>query len=136
MNDRMIVMKNWLDNIKNVCSKEQMKEICYGILMYGLYDEKTESSDPMVQMGLNFVLPQISNMLNAYESSKEYGKTHGKKKIVDDDKVYELACQGLSGLKIAEELGVGKTTIYDSDGWKRFKGNKISGKTSEIPFNF
>lgn len=114
-------MKKWIDSVRNTCNDEQLKEICYGIIMYGLYGIKIDTADPTVKISLSFVLPQIDNMNKSYEKKADVGSSVGRKKQVDDMAVYKLAREGKTGLEIAALLGLSKTVVYDSPGWKNRK---------------
>ena len=46
------------------------------------------------------------------------GKNYGRKKIVDDNAVKQLAQEGMRAKDIAEKLNVSVDTIYHSNGWK------------------
>ena len=45
-------------------------------------------------------------------------KTAGRKKKLDSQKVYALAREGKTAQEIADELGVSKSSIDKSEGWK------------------
>ena len=44
--------------------------------------------------------------------AKEKGVYKGRKPTVDNDKIRELAKQGLQKTVIAKELGIGRATVY------------------------
>ena len=44
--------------------------------------------------------------------AKEKGVYKGRKPTVDNDKIRELASQGLQKTAIAKELGIGRATVY------------------------
>ena len=46
-------------------------------------------------------------------------KSGGRKKKLDDKKVYELAKEGLTAQEVADKLGVSKSSIDKSEGWKK-----------------
>ena len=51
---------------------------------------------------------QMEGILKA----KEKGVYKGRKPTVDNDKIRELAKQGLQKTAIAKELGIGRATVY------------------------
>lgn len=118
MRNKVVIMSNWLEQFKD-CSLEQQKEICYGMLMYGIKEEYIKSDDPVVNVALNFITPQIDAMQDIYDKQVKTGRQGGRPGKIDNKKVWELAREGKNGSQISEELGVPKTTIYSSEGWKK-----------------
>jgi hypothetical protein len=45
-------------------------------------------------------------------------KTAGAKKKVNDKKIYEMARDGKTSREIATELGLSKSSVDHSDGWR------------------
>ena len=135
--DKFVIMKNWIDYVKDSCSEEELKEYIYGIVKYGLYEEEYKSSNSLVNVSLKFVLPQIDKMQEKYSERVAYGKTKGRKKLTDDVRIWELAQEGKNGQQIAEELGINAKTIYGSEGWKN-RNNKdyLGDKNDEGEFSF
>lgn len=122
MKDRVVIERAWLEKFKDMCNEEQLKEISYGLLQYGLYENSLDSSDPVVNVALNFIEPQIDNMQTAYEKKVNGGKVNGRPAKIDKKKVWELARQGTSAADIAQELGVESVkSIYSNEGWKKRK---------------
>ena len=127
--DRILIMSNWIDNVKEMLNEDQLKEFCYAILMYGLYEEYHKSNDVAVQMALNFVLPQIDMMLDSYEEKKQMGQKVGRKKTIDDIQVWKMFREGVKGADIAKKLGKTPTAIYHSEGWQeRLNDNYLNDK--------
>ena len=118
MKDKMMVMTSWLDKFNNICNEEQQKEICYRILRYGLYGENVNSEDAVVNLAMNFIVPQIDNMQESYSKKVAAGNSYGRPKVADDVAIWKLAREGKNGRKIAEELGINDKTVYSSRGWK------------------
>ena len=52
-------------------------------------------------------------------------KTAGRKKKIDDQKVYELAREGKTAQEVADELGVSKSAIDKNEGWKNRKNDEF-----------
>lgn len=117
-------MKNWLDQIEKNGNEEQKKEIVWAIVKYGLEEEYNKTDDPVVNMALDFILPQIDNMKDKYNSQIEQGKKGGRPKTIDDAEIWRMAHEeGLNGSEIASRLGVPKSTVYSTVGWKERKNN-------------
>lgn len=134
--DRVIVMKHWIDSVKNMLNEQQMQEFSYAILMYGLYEEYHKSNDVAVQMALNFVWPQIDMMIEGYEEKREMGKKMGRKKTVDDTVVWQMFQEGKKAPEIAKLLDKPPQTIYSSEGWReRFNKDYLEERENKI-FDF
>lgn len=124
----MVVMRQWLDKFKEICTEEQEKEICYAIMEYGLYGRKVESEDAGVQLAINFIIPQIDFMQTSYEKKIDFGKKVGRPSTIDKMAVWTLAREGKTAAEIAEELGVENyRNIYENDGWKNRKNALYQG---------
>lgn len=124
MKDRVVIERAWLEKFKDMCNEEQLKEICYGLLQYGLYENGLESEDPVVSVALNFIEPQIDNMQMAYEKKVNGGKVNGRPAKIDKRRVWELAREGLSAQDIAATLGIESVkSIYSNEGWKQRKND-------------
>ena len=39
MRDSVVVMRNWIEQVESLCNEEQLRELCYNLLRYGLYEE-------------------------------------------------------------------------------------------------
>lgn len=115
----VVVMRQWLEQFREICNEEQQKEICYNILEYGLFGNKIESADAGVQLAMNFILPQIDAMQASYGKKVESAKKAGRPSTIDKFAVWKLARKGLTAAQIASELGVANyRSIYENDGWK------------------
>lgn len=124
----MVVMRQWLDKFKEVCNEEQQKEICYGIMEYGLYGNKIESEDAGVRLAMNFILPQIDFMQTSYDKKIDLGKKVGRPSKIDKMSVWQLAREGKTAIQIAEELGIENyRNVYENDGWKNRKNAQFEG---------
>lgn len=120
MRDSMRVMSSWLTSCESL-PVEQQKEIYFQLIRYGIYGEEPNSNDPMVKMAMNFIVPQIDNMKVSYDKKVEIGKTTGRRKLVSDEVVWELANEGKRAPDISEMLGINVKTIYSSPGWRERK---------------
>lgn len=117
MKDRVVIERTWLEKFKDICNEEQLKEISYRLLQYGLYEEELVSNDAVVNVVLNFVKPQIDNMQAAYEKKIAKGENLGRHATIDSKMVYLMAQEGKKAGEIAEELGQKVKSIYSNKGW-------------------
>ena len=115
---KVVIMKDWLDLIEKRCSPNQVKEICYKLLQYGLNEKYEESEDLVVNIMLDTFCPQIDAMQETYRERVVQASRGGRPAALDNKMVWELAKQGLTGTDIAEKLGVPKSTVYSSAGWR------------------
>lgn len=115
-----IVHREWLDSIKNL-PIEQQDKIIAEFVRYGTDLGLKHPDDALTQSFVNILKSRIDFSKNKYEKKVQAGKSAGRKKKVDDDEILRLALAGMKSAEIAEKLGVSKSTIDHSDGWKRRK---------------
>ncbi len=115
---KMVVMRDWLDQVEKRANQEQMKEFCYRMIKYGIDERYEESEDPLVNVLMDMYFPQIDAMQEAYEAKVAQAQKGGRPSKLDHKMVWTLAKQGFNGNDIAVKLGVPKTTVYSSPGWK------------------
>lgn len=115
-----IVHREWLDSIKNL-PIEQQDKIIAEFVRYGTDLGLKHPDDALTQSFVNILKSRIDFSKNKYEKKVQAGKSAGRKKKVDDDEILRLALGGMKSMEIAEKLGVSKSTIDHSDGWKRRK---------------
>lgn len=115
-----IVHREWLDSIKNL-PIEQQDKIIAEFVRYGTDLGLKHPDDALTQSFVNILKSRIDFSKNKYEKKIQAGKSAGRKKKVDDDEILRLALGGMKSAEIAEKLGVSKSTIDHSDGWKRRK---------------
>lgn len=115
-----IVHREWLDSIKNL-PIEQQDKIIAEFVRYGTDLGLKHPDDVLTQSFVNILKSRIDFSKNKYEKKVQAGKSAGRKKKVDDDEILHLALEGMKSAEIAEKLGVSKSTIDHSDGWKRRK---------------
>lgn len=113
-----IVHREWLDSIKNL-PIEQQDKIIAEFVRYGTDLGLKHPDDALTQSFVNILKSRIDFSKNKYEKKVQAGKSAGRKKKVDDDEIFRLALGGMKSAEIAEKLGVSKSTIDHSDGWKR-----------------
>ena len=115
-----IVHREWLDSIKNL-PIEQQDKIIAEFVRYGTDLGLKHPDDALTQSFVNILKSRIDFSKNKYEKKVQAGKVSGRKKRVDNDEILRLALGGMKSAEIAEKLGVSKSTIDHSDGWKRRK---------------
>lgn len=115
-----IVHREWLDSIKNL-PIEQQDKIIAEFVRYGTDLGLKHPDDALTQSFVNILKSRIDFSKNKYEKKVQAGKSAGRKKKVDDDEILRLALRGMKSAEIAEKLGVSKSTIDHSDGWKKRK---------------
>lgn len=115
-----IVHREWLDSIKNL-PIEQQDKIIAEFVRYGTDLGLKHPDDALTQSFVNILKSRIDFSKNKYEKKVQAGKSAGRKKKVDDDEILHLALGGMKSAEIAEKLGVSKSTIDHSDGWKKRK---------------
>lgn len=120
MVDTFIMRGEWIDNIDTLPLDMQDKVLAE-IVRYGTGKATQYDNDPIVFSIVNGYKGSINNSINEYEKKLEMSKTAGRKKKLDDQKVYELARAGKTAQEVANELGVSKSSIDKSDGWKNRK---------------
>lgn len=117
MVDTFIVRGEWLENIETL-PLEMQDKILAEIVRYGTRKPMRYEDDAVVFSIVNGYKGRIDSTIKDYESKLDMSKTAGRKKKVDDMKIYELAKQGKTAQIIADELGVSKSTVDKSTGWK------------------
>ena len=115
--NRFVFYGEWLENIKDLPVDVQDKIIAE-IVRYGTETERQHLDDLNVSMAVNFTKGAIDRSKGEYLKKIEAGKTHGRKKATDDEAIYNLARQGKKSNEIAEVLGISKSSVDHSDGWK------------------
>ena len=107
-----IFHSDWLDSIQGLTIDEQDKVIGE-IVRYGVGLEPAHEEATVVAL-VKMVMGRIDFSKEKYEAKKG----GGSKKKVDDREIYELARQGKSSKEIAEILGVSKSAVDHSEGWR------------------
>ena len=118
MVDKMVIMSAWFSKFWDVCDEKQKKEICYGIIKYGLFGDEYVPDDGIAEIALSFIYPQITNMRNGYEKMVEKGKRGGRRPNERNAEIWKLARDGKKVSEIARLLDMPEKTVYRSPGWK------------------
>lgn len=124
MTDTFIMRGEWVKNIATLPIEVQDK-ILAEIVRYGTRQPTMYDDDPIIFSIVNGYKSSIDNTINDYEQKLTMSKTAGRKKRIDDQKVYELAREGKTAQEIADELGVSKSAIDKNEGWKNRKNNEF-----------
>ena len=113
-----IVHSDWLDSLKELPVEEQDKFIA-DTVRYGLDRDIIHGNDPRVQAFVKMKSKDIDFSKEKYEQKKYMAQGAGRRKMIDDRAIWELAQQGNTSAKIAEILGVSKSSVDHSIGWKK-----------------
>ena len=124
MIDTFIMRGEWIENIATLPLDMQDKVLAE-IVRYGTRQPTMYDDDPIIFSIVNGYKGSIDNSLNDYERKVEMSKTAGRKKKIDDQKVYELAREGKTAQEVADELGVSKSAIDKNEGWKNRKNDEF-----------
>ena len=125
MIDTFVMRGEWIDNISTLPAELQDKVLA-DIVRFGTGRPTLYDSDPIVFSLVNGYKGSMTNTTNEYLKKIEMSKTAGRKKKIDDQKVYELARQGKTAQEVADELGVSKSSIDKCEGWKNRKSNEFA----------
>lgn len=120
MTNTFIMRGEWLQNIAGMPIEMQDKVIAE-IVRYGTGQELVYTDDYVISSIVNMVKGSIDFSLDNYEQKVMNSQKGGRKKKIDDDQIYELARKGMTAQEIADELGVSKSSVDKSEGWKRRK---------------
>lgn len=118
MTNTFIMRGEWLQNIAGMPIEMQDKVIAE-IVRYGTGQELVYTDDYVVSSIVNMVKGSIDFSIGNYEQKVMNGQKGGRKKKIDDDQIYGLAIKGMTAQEIADELGVSKSSVDKSEGWKR-----------------
>lgn len=100
------------------------------ILDYGCKGIEPKFEDPMLSAVFDgMIRGAIDKSQQHYQEKVTYGQTTGRKKIVDNAAIGQLAAQGMKAKMIADQLGISVAAVYHSEGWT----NSRPKKTSVIP---
>ena len=124
MIDTFVMRGEWIDNISTLPPEIQDKVLA-DIVRFGTGRETLYDNDPIVFSLVNGYKRSMTNTTNEYLKKLEMSKGAGRKKKIDDQRVYELAREGKTAQEVADELGVSKSAIDKNDGWKNRKNDEF-----------
>lgn len=120
MTNTFIFYGEWIDNIASLPADMQDKVLAE-LARYGSRKELQYEDDPIISAIVNGYKGRIDKNIYDYELKVEMSKTAGRKKKLDEQKVYDLAREGYTAQEVAEALGVSKSSIDKCEGWKNRK---------------
>lgn len=124
MIDTFIMRGEWLDNIETLPLDMQDKVLAE-IVRYGTKKPTKYDDDPIIFSLVNAYKGRIDSTSQDYAKKVEMSKTAGRKKKLDENKIWMLAKEGKTAQQVADELGVSKSSIDKSEGWKQRKNEEF-----------
>lgn len=120
--NNFIFLGEWMENIAEY-PVELQDQIIADIVRYGTGKDLCHEEDLGVSMAVNFTKAAIDRAKDNYANRVAQGLTHGRKKLVDDRRIWELWQENnkLRAVDIAEIIGCSKTSVEHSDGWRKRK---------------
>lgn len=118
--DSFVFKKKWIDKIEAL-PVEQQNQILAEIVRYGTGAEMKYEGDAYISSLVKMVTDEIDFSKEKYNERLVMSQFGGRKKKVDDGQVLRLALEGKNSTEIAEILGVSKSSIDHSEGWKKRK---------------
>ena len=118
--DSFVFKRKWIEKIAALPG-EQQDQILSEIVRYGTGVELKYKSDPVINSMVKLITDEIDFSKEKYSERLVMSQFAGRKKKVDDGQVLRLALEGKNSTEIAEILGVSKSSIDHSEGWKRRK---------------
>lgn len=118
--DSFVFKKKWIDKIEAL-PVEQQNQILAEIVRYGTGAEMKYKEDAYISSLVKMVTDEIDFSKEKYNEKLIMSQFAGRKKKVDDSQVLRLALEGKNSTEIAEILGVSKSSIDHSEGWKQRK---------------
>lgn len=126
----------WLNYIEGLTEEQKLK-VVWDIVNYGADKDLTYSKeDKFVATIVNFVKGNIDSSKKNYEATIERNQRGGRKKMIDEKQVYEMARSGKKSQEIAEELGCSKSTVDNNPGWKNRKDDNYFKEEINPKFEF
>lgn len=119
-----VFYKDWMENIKSL-PVEMQDKIIADIVRYGVEEELAHEEELTVAMAVNFTKRAIDDAKTKYQARVDFGKNYGKGKKGYDKQIYDLARTGMRSGEIADTLGISKSSVDHSDGWRMRKGDFI-----------
>ena len=124
MLDTFIMRGEWIDNISTLPAEIQDKVLA-DIVRFGTGRPTLYDNDPIVFSLVNGYKGSMMNTTNEYLKKLEMSKTAGRKKKIDDKQIYDLAKAGKTAQEVADTLGISKSAVDKSDGWRNRKNEEF-----------
>ncbi len=124
MIDTFVVHKDWLDSIASL-PPETQDIIIAEFVRYGCGLAPAHPEDAIAQSFVNILKNRIDYSKDQYAKKVAMGKSAGAKKKINDQQIYDLARSGKSSTEIATVLGISKSSVDHSDGWKNRKEDEF-----------
>lgn len=116
-----IFFPEWLEDLKSLSDDRAIfNEAIAEIVLYGAGAEWQNmlTDNKLIQAITNHAKRDLEFSKSKYQNKIESGKNGGRPKKVNDKEIYELAKKGMKSAEIAAELGISKSSIDHSDGWR------------------
>ena len=118
--DSFVFKRKWIEKIAAL-PVEQQDQIIAEIARYGVGLPMRRDSDAYIASMVKLVTDEIDFSKEKYQERLVMSQFAGRKKKVDDEQILKLALQGKNSTEIAKILGVSKSSIDHSEGWKQRK---------------
>lgn len=113
-----VFYREWIDSLEGIEPEIQDKVIAeiarYGCGLPLLYED-----EPAIASYVKLLKGRIDYKKNEYANKVIQSQSAGRGKKFEDNQVYNLARQGMKSKEIADMLGVSKSSIDHSEGWKK-----------------
>ena len=113
-----IFYKEWIDSLEGITPEIQDKVIA-DIARYGCGLPLLYENEPNVASYVKLLKGRIDYKKNEYANKLAQSQSAGRTKKCEDGQIYNLARQGMKSKDIADMLGVSKSTVDHSEGWKK-----------------
>ena len=118
--DSFVFKKKWIEKIAAL-PMEQQDQILAEIVRYGTGSELQYKDNAVVNSMVKLITDEIDFSKEKYSERLVMSQFAGRKKKIDNEQILRLALQGKNSTEIAELLGVSKSSVDHSEGWKRRK---------------
>ena len=127
MDNTFIVHSDWLEAIKEL-STDQQDKIIADLVRYGCRIDTCYDDIPQINSYVKLLKGSIDFSVEKYNNKKYGGKSATERKQTKDEIIWELAhTKGWTAQAIANELGIGKSTVDHSPGWKQRNNDEFVG---------
>lgn len=118
--DSFVFKKKWIEKIAAL-PMEQQDQILAEIVRYGTGSELKYKDNAVINSMVKLITDEIDFSKEKYSERLVMSQFAGRKKKIDNEQILRLALQGKNSTEIAELLGVSKSSVDHSEGWKRRK---------------